>query len=185
MTWLHDMCKWCVFTELSRLASSAQRKCPSVWLIVSICFYLPVFPVPPWSSLSFFPSYAVHPFLIYYEYHNSHPWGALPRNYTLSPFALTQTCWSIYHTYQDASSTYDRVRCLLGWAGLQLIQNAHTCTQHRLPNIQMYLSTLWHSLSLTHTRACPTDATHLFFLVGFSSYWLSMAPLGAVEPDPV
>lgn len=89
--------------SVPQLSVISSEWASSVWLIVSVCLYLLVFLNPSWSCVYFFLFYIVHPFLIYYEYHNIRPWGALPRNYTLSPFALTQTCWSIYHTYQDAS----------------------------------------------------------------------------------
>lgn len=161
--------------------SLAQSVC-LFWLIVSICFYLPVFPIPPWSSVALFLSYAVHPFLIYYEYHNIRPSGALPRNYT--PFALTQTCRSIYHTYQDASSTYDHIRCLWG-----ALAHPHTHT-HTLDT--RHTQTAKHSdvsvnsvMLITGILTYTTDITNLLSLMVFPSYWFSTAPLGTVEPYPV
>lgn len=55
--------------------SLSHSKCLSVWLIVSLCFYLAVFPTPRWSSVSSSLSLSipVHPLLIYYEYHNICP----------------------------------------------------------------------------------------------------------------
>lgn len=177
----------CKLAVDSNFLSLAQSNCLSVWLIVSICFYLPVFPIPPWSSVSFFLSYSVHPFLIYYEYHNIRPWGALPRNYT--PFALTQMCWSIYHTYQECAVNIWSHPLSLGGGG-GLIQHTHTLNTHHTqtakhPDVSVNSMTL---ITRTHTgiHTYTADITNLLSLSWFvSSYWFSMAPLGTVEPYPV
>lgn len=111
----------------------------SLYLFLSACI--------PSSPMMICLLLSVHPFLIYYEYHIICPSGALPRNYT--PFTLTRTCWSIYHTYQNASSTYDRIRCLLGVGAHP--ECTHTLNTHHTQTAK-HFRYIWCSfLSLTHS----------------------------------
>lgn len=69
----HRLAADCNFPSLS------HSKCLSVWLIVSLCFYLAVFPTPRWSSvsssLSLSLSLSIH-FSFTMNITTSVPWGA-------------------------------------------------------------------------------------------------------------
>lgn len=129
--------------EQSRLAP-VIRVCLFDWFLP---VYLLVFPVPPIMICLLL---SVHPFLIYYEYHNICPWGALPRNYT--PFTLTRTCWSIHHTYQNASSTYDSIRRLWGGRRGAHPECTHTVNAYHTQDAKNLHVSYVVSLSRAHTR---------------------------------
>lgn len=136
-------------------------------------------------SLSLYPCPSTS-HLLWISQHLS-PEGPLPRNYT--PFALTQTCWSIYHTYQEASSTYDRIRRLPGGRGgvyvsmrSRTLNTHHTQTAKHLDVSVNSMMLIFLTLSLSRSHTHTPQILQIFRLSWFfSSYWFSTTPLGTVR----
>lgn len=181
----HIKCLHTSFASYTYMFCLTQHQA-DCWLLLSVIIFLlhlAVLPPPP-------PPVMIRPSSVCLSIHfsftmnitSSVPEGALPRNYT--PFTLTRTCWSIYHTYQNASSTYDRIRCLSGgWGGgfAHALNTHHTLTAKHLVVSDAHLSLcLAHRCPHIDCRCYKSSLSRLSLPPG-----LAWAPLGAVEPYPV